>query len=268
MARPVLLESAAIFSQLLMKPSRYKHIVVLLVLTCALITAPDLRAQLTTFAQFIQASGGNPFTYASSGNAGSGGQATLSCSNVAVNFQYLSIANLPADLTGFQNATLTFSSFTSLGATLSSNGFDEIFNGNGVQSAVITITRDTPAAEGNGTRTILLQAVFTPYTFSGSGGSGGFSASSLSGGVSFASDFLSFAGVTQRDLGLTFSSIVPGLTIDGSGFLRDFTAAGTGTFSSNPLATVVPEPGSFGLVGAGLALGVAARFWRRRYRWQ
>lgn len=251
-----------------MKPSGYNRIVVLLALTYALIAVPNLRAELTTFAQFIQASGGNPFAYTSSGTAGSGGQATLSGSNVPVSFRYLSIANLPADLTGFQNATLTFSSFTSLGATISSNGFDEIFDGTGGQSAVITITRDTPAAEGNGTRTILLQAVFTPYTFSGSGGSGGFSASSLSGSVSFASDFLSFAGVTQRDLGLTFSSIVPGLSRDGSGFLNDFTAAGTGTFSSNPLAIVVPEPGSFGLVGAGLALGVAARFWRRRYRRQ
>ena len=229
-----------------------------------MLVAPLANAQLTTFAQFFQSTGGSPFSYTSSGTAGAGGSATMSATNVPIIFQYLGIANLPADLAGLQSAHLTFTSFTSLGPTISSNGFDNVFNGSGVNSAMITITRDTPAGEGNGSQTILLQVIFTPFTFSGSGGSGGLSASSLTGTVTFMSDFLTFPSSVERDLGLTFSSIVPGLSIGANGFFNSFTAAGTGTFSSNPVPIFIPEPSTYMLMGVGLigALGLALR--RRR----
>jgi hypothetical protein len=206
-----------------------------LVLTIALgcLIAPLARAQLTTFAQFFERGGNSAFSYISSGTAGAGGSATLSTASVAIYFQYMGFTNLPADLAGIQDAHLAFSSFTTLGPTAASSGFSEIFNGSGVNSAMITITRDTPAAEGNGSQTILLQAVFTPFAFSGSGGSGGFSASSFSGTVTFTSDFLGFQDSAKRDLALAFSSINPALSIGGNGFFNSFTAAGTGTFSSD-----------------------------------
>jgi hypothetical protein len=133
-----------------------------------------------------------------------------------------------------------------------------------VSSAMITIRRDSAAAEGNGSRDILLQVVFTPFTFSGSGGSGGFSASSLSGFVSFSSDFLDFSNTTQRDIGLSFSSILPGLSIGANGFFNNFTAAGTGTFSSNPVPMFIPEPSTYLMMGVALVgmFGFAVR--RRR----
>jgi hypothetical protein len=181
---------------------RFARLTTLFAITSGILLAPLANAQLTTFAQFIQSGTGSPFSYTSSGTAGAGGSASMSGTNVDIFFRYLGIANLPADLTGLQNAQLTFTSFTSLGPTVSSNGFDNIFNGSGVNSAMITITRDTPAAEGNGSQTILLRVVFTPFTFSGSGGSGGFNASSLSGTVTFSSDFLDFPSSVERDLGL------------------------------------------------------------------
>ena len=234
-----------------------------LAVTVGLIAPRAADAQVATFAQFFQNTGGNPFSYTSTGTAGSGGSALFGVNSLAIDFKYFSILGLPADLSGFQSAHLTFTSFTTLGPTVSSNGFDEIFNGSGVNSAMITITRDAPAAEGSGSRTILLQAIFTPYTFSGSGGSGGFSASSLSGTVNFTSDFLDFSSSVQRDVGLSFSSIIPGLNIGPNGFFIDFTAAGTGTFSSSPMPIFVPEPTTCAFLAAG-ATFVLLGFARRR----
>ena len=227
-----------------------------LALAVGLFAAPALNAQLTTFAQFFQNAGGNPFSYTSTGTAGSGGSAMFGVNSLAIDFKYFSIAGLPADLSGFQSAHLTFTSFTTMGPTVSSNGFDEIFNGSGANSAMITITRDTPAAEGNGSRTLLLQVIFTPYTFSGSGGSGGMSASSLSGTVNFSSDFLDFSAAVERDVGLSFSSIIPGLTVGPNGFFVDFTAAGTGTFSSQPGPIFIPEPSTYLILAVGVMLAL------------
>jgi hypothetical protein len=212
--------------------------ILIIVLGC-LIT-PIVDAQLTTFAQFFERAGDNAFAYTSTGTAGAGGSAQLGTPSVAIYFEFMGSANLPADLAGIQNAHLAFSSFTTLGPTFSSNGFENIFNGSGVNSAMITITRDTPAAEGNGGRNLLLQAVFTPFTFSGSGGSGALGASTLTGTVTFTSDFLGFQNSTERDLALAFSSISPGLSIGANGFFNNFTAAGAGTFSANNI--VFPGP--------------------------
>ena len=161
---------------------------------------------------FFQNGGGNAFSYTSQGTAGQpGGSATLSTTNTALFFAYSSIAGLPADLSGIQGAHLTFTSFTTLGPTSVGSVFSNIFDGSGVNSAMLTITRDTPAAEGTGSRTILLQVIFTPFTFNGTGGGAGFSASSLSGTVTFSSDFLDFSNAIERDVGLSFSSLSPGL---------------------------------------------------------
>ena len=192
----------------------------------------------------------------------------MSATNVPIFFLYSGIAGLPADLTGVQSAHLTFTSFTTLGPTVSVNGFDNIFNGSGANSALITMTRDTPANEGLGGQSILLQALFTPFTFSGSGGSGGLNASSLAGTVTFNSDFLTFSNSIERELDLIFSSILPSLGVGQSGFFDNFAAASTGTFSSDSVQTYVPisvpEPSTCMLLGAGLltAFGIAVR--RRR----
>jgi hypothetical protein len=79
--------------------------------------------------------------------------------------------------------------------------------------------------------------------FSGSGGGGALSASSLTGTVTFTSDFLAFQNSGERNLALAFSSISPGLYIGANGFFGDLTAAGTGTFSAQNFENiVVPGP--------------------------
>ncbi len=68
----------------------------------------------------------------------------------------------------------------------------------------------------------------------------------------------------ERDLGLTFSSIVPSLSIGANGFFNDFTAAGTGTFSSNPVPTFIPEPSTYMMMGVGMVGAFGLAFRRRR----
>src|SRR5882757_8320968 len=102
---------------------RFPRGAVLFSIAAGFLVAPFASAQLTTFAQFFQNGGGNAFSYASQGTAGAGGSASLSTSNTALFFAYSNIVGLPVDLSGIQNAHITFTSFTSLGPTVSSNGF-------------------------------------------------------------------------------------------------------------------------------------------------
>jgi hypothetical protein len=62
-----------------------------------------------------------------------------------------------------------------------------------------------------------------------------------------------FSGTIDRNLSLSLSSITPALALNGiTGFLRNFNAAGSGTFA----ASVVPEPATLalGLLGVPFAL--------------
>jgi hypothetical protein len=240
MNRAAFKEQFLIGPQVMQRSSRFAAI---LTIALGCLIAPVARAQLTTFAQFFESGGGSAFSYTASGTAGAGGSARLGTTNVAIYFQYMGITNLPADLAGIQNAHLAFTSFTTLGPTVASEGFNEVFNGSGANAAMITITRDTPAAEGNGGRTLLLEAIFTPFVLSGSGGSGTLNASSISGTVAFTSDFLAFQGSVQRDLALALSSISPALSIGANGFFAAFRAAATGTFSAQGFENLVaPGP--------------------------
>jgi MYXO-CTERM domain-containing protein len=226
-----------------------------------------------TFAQYEEAvdpGNANLFAYAETGTALTGGSAQLTATNVPITFHYETLA-MPADLTGPQDATLTLTTSTGQTVTLAlSNSLgQEIFNL--PAGDTLTLTRDTPAAEGNGSRDILLQ--MTAFTGQLDGAINSHAAvltgSTATGdSISYASDFLDFTTVTAKDYSLNFTSwnTTPGgsgLGVDPvSNFYNAATAAGTGSFDAGPSITVVvPEP-----VTALAAAGLGILFLRRRPR--
>ena len=214
--------------------------------------------------------GGNlqHFTYTNNG-VGHDAEFTTTTS-VPVDFTYLSVNGvLPADLQGVQNATLTLTSSTiepvqTFGSILA---MQEV-NGTGATVDLITITRDTPAAEGSGSRENLLTVSFTDELLGQIGGeTPQLSAdSSLGDLVNYTSDFVNIANATQRDFSLTFSSWTTdssnlGLEVDPSdNFFQSAAAAGAGTFDA---AAAIPEPSSLVIAAAAL-LGVLPLLRKRR----
>lgn len=203
-------------------------------------TAPPATS-LVTFAQFIEQTGGQDFIF----DAGSRFRANFLTASAGspVFFRYQNINNLDVSLQGFQNARL-YLDFQTNAVAQNLNGLAvQPFNG----TMQISILRDTPAPVGTGDRTNLLTILISPNTQTPvlSGTSGGnaavFSATTPDHFVTFTSDFVNFSQTVQRNAGLSFSSVIPSLQT-GSYFLNSFTAAGTGTFASNPPPTVILPP--------------------------
>jgi PEP-CTERM motif len=245
--------------------------------------APTAHAAITpvTFAQFEQAgASSNSFAYVDNGGltpgtglpggstpdaqfltSGAGGLGAA----IPVTFQYLSLASLPADLQGPLSATLALTSATTspvipLGGVID----DQNITGDGSITDTLSITLDSPAAEGSGSKTNLLTVVFTGQLV----GEGGSRTPQLSGNtalgdsVTFSSDFLTFDAAQARDFSLTFTSWTTGADSGGlevdplDSFYQSATAAGTGTFD----ATIIPEPSTIAI----LALGSFGLLSRRR----
>src|SRR5450755_1723128 len=192
-------------------------------------------AVITTFATFFERVGGADFVFTNSSPT----NATFSVVSSPIFFSYLNIPGLPADLQGIQNAHITINRTTTIPATLASGTVSQPFP---VTINAITITRDTPAAEGFGTRTILLQ-VTNNGTIDGLNGStsGSINAATSTGEtVVFTSDFLNFSNTIARDPAIALTQVNPVLGLSGpSGaagtFLNSFTAVGSGNFSSDPV---------------------------------
>jgi hypothetical protein len=222
-----------------------------------------------TFAQFSQTTNSlnaNQFEYLDNGPSADSQFVSTNgtTSAIPVVFDYLTITNsLPADLQGPQNATLTLqASSTSpvqsvafLGQTLVA----QPINNSGSLTDILTITRDTPAAEGNGTKTVLLQVDFTGIL----GGSLGTRTPELQGTsnngdvIVYSSDFLNFSGTAANDYNIAFTSWISG---DGGGleqsgsdsYYASGTAAGAGSFDTTFTPSIgFPEPGSLSLLGVG-----------------
>jgi hypothetical protein len=126
------------------------------------------------------------------------------------------------------------------------------------------IILDTPV-DG---RANFLTATFSDALFSGRLNSTVASLkTSAAGQVTFTSDFIDFTGATEAGLSLSLSSVNStdgsgGLQMAENGFLKSFTASGTGTFDANFAGAVVPEPSTIVLAGFGL-LGLLGRVWKR-----
>lgn len=202
--------------------------------------------QTTTFAQFVERNGTQDFVFTN--NTTSADFNTIGGGSPIFYF-YQNLPLLDASLQGLQFAHLTITTTTTQGA-VGGPPFTQPLN----QTVTIQITRDTPAPVGRNTRTNLLTAVFTPATntagITGSTNSATLSATTPDQNVTFTSDFLLFHQTTSRNLGLSFSSVTPALALGAGGFLQSFTAAGTGTFASNPLPTL-PGPTAAGVSVSG-----------------
>ena len=168
-------------------------------------------------------------------------------------------------------------------------------------NATMTFTASNPLAPATGSNTpgVTITERFSTYSFmfidngvgnrnllSGSGKnlllSGTYSDGSSvlnvstppAGDVLYTSDFVDFSTSTDRNFGISLSSVVPVLVIDTTnpnpafnGYVRSFTAASTGTFASNfnNPPPPVPEPGmvTFALTGGAGIMGMVIRGRRR-----
>lgn len=206
----------------------------------------SVNAQSTvTFGQFIQRNGTQDFIYT---NNVTNADFTTIANGTPVLFTYQNIANLPTELQGVQFAHLFISANTTVPAFQTAPSpvrNVQQFN----QTFTIRIIRDTPATPGNGSGTLtnLLTAVITPPVGSSPSLSGddasnsaAFTASTPEQAVAYSSDFIGFISTNSRNLGLSFSSINPSFSIGAGSFLNSFTAAGTGTFASNPVPIFNP----------------------------
>jgi len=230
--------------------------------------------QPVTFAQFTETANtanANEFAYNNNGTDAQLGTSTGGTLGAAIpiNFSYLSgLTNLPSDLTGVQSATIKMTSSTVSPATTAFGGTFALqpVTAGGTVVDTISITRNTPASEGVGSKTNLLTVTFTGSLEGALGGTTpSLSANSVLGNtVTYSSDFLSFAQTTQQDFNLAFSSWAPlvtpptGLGVNSNGFFNSATAAAAGTFDLAGTTSVVPEPASMAIAvfGGMLVLGM------------
>jgi len=218
-----------------------------------------IRAQTTTFAQFVEQNGSQDFVFTNNTN---GAAFNTISGGAPISFVYQNVNNLPAALQGPQTAHLTISATTTQSAVSSGGNLTQPLN----QTITIAILRDTPtpAGVGVGSRRNLLTAVITTSSSapgivgSASGNAATLSATTAPQNVVFSSDFIGFVATTQRNLGLSFSSVTPALNLGAGNFLQSFTAAATGTFASNPAPVFAPPTAASATLG-GQVFGDSGR---------
>jgi hypothetical protein len=226
-------------------------------------------SQAATFAQFLQQTGAQNFTF-SGGNAG-----TLSTTADPVFFQFKSGSGftiLPGLLDQNINAVLTFSATANGSPAINAGGSptQQFLNTNFTFTSVGTQTiGGVTIAPGTVLLSATNNAVVPPIaaTLSGGAQSSTFSApvGTFPNNIVYSSAFINFAGTTNP--GFAYS-LTPGLTTSGAGptlAINPFTAAGTGTFTATAAPAAVPEPGSLAFV-AGIGVCGSALAFRRRAR--
>ncbi len=239
------------------------------VAACAFSFPSALRASVATFAQFEENTGSsdaNVFAYLDNGAISDAELVTdpngVVGGSIPVTFTYLSQTDLPPDLQGPQAATLTLTSSTVEDV---SNTFPfnyQEFDESGATDDILTITRDTPAGEGDGSKTDLLTVEFYGVLAGVNGGTNPNLIAGTSDGdlpVAYSSDFLNFASNAAADFNVAFTSWTT--DSDGNGledssaddYFASATAAAAGTFDVDLTAvTNVPEPATLALATTAL----------------
>lgn len=217
-----------------------------------------------TFASFAQKTAENAFVWDNNEVDGAGRQSTLTAST-QVSFQFLGLG-LPAELAGFQDATLTFtasSGASAISIPLPGSSSYILQSVAADTEGTLSITRNTPFFGSTNLLTVVFRnALLSGATYSFSGVVEGSTLStpadpSLSN-VVLTSDFLNFSGIDAGAFALSFASFTPYFGLDGNGMVGDFASAASGVFSSGAIPySDVPEPASMILIGGGLlALGI------------
>jgi hypothetical protein len=233
----------------------------------ALLVASAVPAQATpvTFGQFIQKSpNARLFSYTNE-DSGATRKAEIKGTDIPIYFQ-LGVNGLPADLVDLQNAHLSVDFVSNLGTTGSGDSRVQMFDT--ATNGTITFTRDSAAAEGNGTRTNLLTVSFTNAELDASNGSGSFTFKTNANSViSYSSDFLDFSQVVSKDFSFSFSGANPTFSAPVGSSGRSTRFSGTGTFASDPAPFYpgVPEVSTWGMMVLGFgAAGLTMRGSRRK----
>jgi len=222
-----------------------------------------------TFGQFVQrAPSARLFQYVKQ-DSGAAKKAELHTTGTASGnttasipiFYIFSMAGLPVDLTGLQNAHLTVDFVSNLGTTGSGSSRVQLFDT--ITTGKISILRDTAAAEGSGSRKNLLTVSFTNAELDASQNSGSFTFQSNAGSaITYTSDFIDFSHTVSRDFSLSFSGASPTFNsvLGSSGRTTRF--SGSGTFAAE---APVPEVSTWAMMVVGFAAaGAAMRAGRRR----
>lgn len=234
-----------------------------------LVSATSASAMITTFAQFVNASGGRNVRWVNNGTGpaatatnGTGGRLYTTASGTgtapAAANTLFKFEQAPLSILGFIPSTFFMDIIVPsgnpamlMGSTLvqdiPSGGFSFL------TSVPVTIGSTTFATGSN-----LLTATFMMSSIDGSGSAGFYGNTSMAT-MTFTSDFLDFSGTTDRDFSMGMTSITPTLfrsTVGGPKALRSFRAFANGSFSSNPAPVIpgIPEPEVWGLMVVGFGL--------------
>jgi len=202
----------------------------------AAVAAPSF-ATPTTFAQFSQTLPGASFTFTN--NTLSGNDLKLTA-NVPVNFKFL-VPNGYGPVSTIIPAQLTMTGIVSANAFTAGGFIFQPFSSITMTFTDIATSSNLLTVVSGSTGTLLGQPNGNSAILNADTGGGDT--------VTFTSDWLFFGSTISRDFSLSFSGLNPVLKIQTAaanrhaGKLRGFTAAGTGTFASDPAPTQgVPEP--------------------------
>jgi hypothetical protein len=180
---------------------------------------------------------------------------------IPVSFEFLGapFSGSYAILNGAQAGSMTMTTTASTTATNSGGTIHQFLD-----AGTITITRNTPVDGKN----VLLHVAFESADLFAKKKTGSVISQDeydidIFGSthtVTYTSDFVNFSTATGPNWSLALSGITPPASIlSANGLINSFAAAGTATFSvEGGEITVVPEPATYAMVFAALALGVAA----------
>jgi hypothetical protein len=235
----------------------------------SMLVATPSQATITNFASFSAVNANSNVYWKNSAVDGasskSGSLFTSANGGSTAGSTTIKFSFLQPGLSVVSNVTATFTLLASVtNVAASSLGPQQTQKGLTGAFSIISTTPITIAGHTYAAGTNLLSATFTNATINGttSGGVRDSTAGVNAGTIVYTSAFLNFLPTVDKDFSLSMTSITPALAHSTGNALKTFRANATGTFSTDPVPTIViPVPesatwamfiGGFGLMGAAL----------------